>query len=107
MTRFISKRTLSLEFLGEEWKECFIKFTALSIAESRNLMKEKLSEREPGKIIDITLDLLKSHFDSGVAYDSEANKAVKLKKEDLIELPQSVLERAVLFLVGEPGSKEK
>jgi len=106
MTRFISKRVFSLEFFGKEWKECSVQFIALSIVESRNLMKEKLSEREPGKIIDITLGLLESHFDSGVAYDAEAKKVVKLKKEDLGELPQSFLERAVLFLVGEPSSKE-
>jgi len=107
MARFISKRILSLEFLGEEWKTCFIRFASLSISESRSLMKEKLGNKEPEKIIDVTLNLLKNHFDSGVAYDEETKKVVKLKKDDLGDLPQAILEKSILFLVGDSSSKKE
>jgi len=105
MTKFISKRHFSLDFLGGEWKDCFIIFSSLSVVESRDLMNQKIQKKEPGDIIEITLGLLKEHFDSGVGFDSETKSIVKLTIEDLGMLPSSFMERAILFLVGEDDSK--
>jgi len=100
MTKFVSKRMFSLDFLGDQWKDSFIFFSALSIKESRELMNKKLTTREPGEIIEITLKLLQDHFISGVAYSEGTKELVKLKAGEIEELPQDILEKAVLFLVG-------
>jgi hypothetical protein len=101
MSKFISKRILSLKFLGKEWENCFLAFSSLTVKESRVLMVSKIQSKEPAKIIDLTLDLLREHFLEGNGYDSETKELVKITKEDLDDLPSMVLEKAVLFLVGD------
>ena len=101
MSKFISKRMLSLKFLGKEWENCFLSFSSLTVKESRELMVSKIQSKEPATIIDLTLKLLKEHFLEGNGYDSEKKELVKVTKEDLDELPSIVLEKAVLFLVGD------
>ena len=104
MAKFISRRHLNLGFLGEEWKDCFAVFSSLSVIESRDLMTKKLQTKAPEEIVDITLGVLAEHFIEGAVYDSESKTVVKLAKEQLGELPQPFLEKAVLFLVGGPES---
>ena len=105
MPNFVSRRHFSLDIFGEEWKDCFIVFSSMSVNESRELMAKKIQTKEPQEIIDISIELLKKHFLEGAGYDSESKTLVKLKKEDLGELPSTFMERAILFLVGETSLK--
>lgn len=104
MPKFIATRHFSLTFLGEEWKDCFIIFRSLSVNEARELMKQKLTGKDPAEIITVSLNLLKTHFIKGTAV-GEGNQIVKLTKEDLADLPAQILEKAVLFLVGGTSSE--
>lgn len=100
MAKFISKKTFSLSFLGEEWKDCFIKFSSTSINESKKLINMKLGDKSPQEITDLSIKLLSDHFLEGVAFDDETKQIVPLEKKDLWNMPSEVQERAVLFLVG-------
>lgn len=100
MTRFISSRKFSLDFLGEEWKECFINFNAISVKEMRELIEQNLGKKTPGEITDTSIEMLKVHFIDGVAYDFDSKTLVKLTKDNLVDLPSPYLEKAIVFLVG-------
>lgn len=100
MAKFISRRHFSLDFFGDEWKDCFVVLSSLSVNESRELMAQKLQSKEAQEVIDISITLLKDHFLEGVAFDSESKTLVKLKRDDLGELPSPFIESAILFLVG-------
>ena len=101
MPKFISEKTFSLKSLGEAWKDCFIKFSSVSIKESRGLIQLKLGSKTPLEVSDITVKFLKDHFISGNAYDSESKQIVALKTEDMTELPSKIQEEVILFLVGD------
>ena len=107
MAKFISRRHFSLDFFGDEWKDCFIVFSSLSVNESRALMTQKLQSKEAQEVIDISIKLLGDHFLEGVAFDSESKTLVKLKKEDLGELPSPFIESSILFLVGGTSLKSE
>jgi len=103
MSRFVSKRILNLDFLGDNWKDCFVSFNSMTVREARDLMAKKLQSKEPEAIVDETLIMLKEHFIEGAAFDEESQGLVKLKPEDLEDLPHQVLEKSAVFLVGEVG----
>lgn len=105
MSRFSSNRVLSLDFLGDNWKDCSLSFSSLSVKESRELLGKQISNKTPEEIMDISSEVLKTHFIEGAGYDAEKKEIVKLTKEDLEELPSAILERAILFLVGETKLK--
>ena len=101
MAKFVSRRHLSLDFLGDEWKDCFIVFSSLSINQNRDLIKQKMGGKDPEDIMAVSIKLLQDHFIEGAGFDDETKAIVKLTKEDIGELPTIVNERAILFLVGE------
>ncbi len=101
MPKFISVRTFKLEFLGTEWKDCFIKLSSVSIKESRELIQLKLGGKTPLEVTEITLKFLNNHFLSGNAYDSETKQVLALKPETLELLPSMIQEKMILFLVGD------
>ena len=107
MAKFISRRHFSLDLFGDEWKDCFVIFGSLSVNESRALMAQKLQSKEAQEVIDISIKLLGDHFLEGVGFDSESKTLVKLKKEDLGELPSPFIESAILFLVGGTNLKSE
>lgn len=100
MTRFVSTRHFSLDFLGDEWKDCFIVMSSLTVKEVRELISANLRSKDASAISEASTNMLMTHFVSGTAYDFESKTIVKLKPEDIENLPSQVLEKAVLFLVG-------
>ena len=100
MPKFIAVRTFQLDFLGEEWKDCFLKFSSVSINENKELIKLKLNTKSTEEIIDVTTKFLANHFISGNAYDAETKQIVAVKADQLGELPSLIQEKVILFLVG-------
>lgn len=100
MSKFVAIKTFQLNFLGEEWKDCFLKFSSVSINENKELIKQKLGSKTTEEIVDITMKFLQDHFISGNAFDSETKQVVAIKAEELGELPSIITEKVILFLVG-------
>jgi len=101
MAKFVTERVFRLEFLGDEWKDCFIKFTSVSINEARDLASSKLTGKSTEEIVNTTLQFFRDHFISGNAYDAETKMVVALKPEDLGELPSVIQEKMIVFLIGD------
>lgn len=100
MAKFKVTRNMPLDFLGEGWKDCFLKFNVLTIGEMREFGTTDFVNTKAVKIIDQALVLLKSKFIEGTGL-GENGELVKVEKEDFDNLPSEVLNRAVSFLVGE------
>lgn|SRR3990167_3642605 len=98
MGKFKIVQTMKLDFVGEEWKECYMKLEPLSTRESEEIdtmIKKGAKESEVKEI----LELVKSKFIEGTGIDAEGKK-IMLTKEDLLELPMFVLLEMVRFLSG-------
>lgn len=102
MQQFKIVRKFELSFLGDEWKETYINFSALTISDIREKFPA-ISTLSEGKQVDVAkgmdllLDVLKSKFLSGKGINSEG-KMVDLTVEDLEALPVDVLSKAFGFL---------
>ena len=102
MTKFLLKKKFLLDFLGSEWKECYLSFNAFTVRD----IKERLSTLSK---IDTTkstavdtglvemLKLLKEKYIEGTGVD-ENGAVVKVAKEDLEEMPVEVISKAIGFL---------
>lgn len=100
MPKFISKRTFKLDFLGKEWKDCYIIFSSITMKENSELVRAKLAEKNPEEIDKISQKFLADHFIEGVGFDSETNAVIPIRKQDFVELPSEITEKAIFFLVG-------
>jgi hypothetical protein len=77
------KKKVSLEFLGEEYKEGYLCFKSLSVAEYEKLQKEfEKFEQDSNGSLQFTLNLLKDHYIGGIFPDEKG----VLKPVDASEL---------------------
>lgn len=101
MKYLISKR-FSLDFLGDEWKECFINFSSITIRDLKDNVSQFVNMDKNDKAsvangITETLKILEDRFIKGNAI-GEDGKVIDLKKEDLVDMPAEVLTKALSFL---------
>lgn len=99
--KFKIVKKFPLDFLGDEWKECFINLKPLSIQDVKGKLPTiaKLQEKDAdvGAGVDLLLELLTDKFISGKVID-ETGAVVDLPKEALGDLPVEVIGRAFSFL---------
>lgn len=100
MSKYVVERQFSLDFLGKGWEKAHIVFKALTVKEMREVVSKKLTSKEPAEILDTTTKMVQDSFIRGMA-PGEKGELQKLTKEDIEELPSQVIEKAIVFLVGE------
>jgi hypothetical protein len=103
MRSFKLIKHLSLDFIGEEWKDAYIDFRGLTVNDVKTKfpMMTQLSQgnqEEMAKGIDIVLGLLKDKFIGGKGVDEKTGQLIDLTVEDLEALPVEVLTKAIGFL---------
>jgi len=103
MPKFITERVYKLDYLGEKWKDCFIKFESMSIKDNLELLERKNQSKDAIEIQHVTTEFFQRKLISGTVYDS----VVALKKEDFELLPALIQEDMILFLVGGGEQKRK
>ena len=98
--KFKIVKHFSLDFLGEEWKEAFIDFRPLTIADVKERLPQiaKLQDKDAdyGPAADVLVELLRDKFIAGKAVTETG--VVDLKLEDIPDLPIEVIGRAFSFL---------
>lgn len=105
MVKFDIFKTLSLDFLGAERKECYIKYRYLSIKDMREISEyptgdTKINIEAAGKLT----TLLQSKFVEGKALVN--GEAVFITAGDLEELPVDILNRSLELLAAGGEKKE-
>lgn len=116
MSKFVVYKTLKLDFLGEGWQECYIKFNAVpydvfaNIREKYNLdfstqattaeeaQAELANDPEKAeKANAFVIKFLTDYFVEGKGYDG--TEVIDIKKSDIKDLPMSVVNKASDFLM--------
>lgn len=98
----VIKKTISLEFLGDEYKDGYVTFKSISVAESQGLIEkiEKAGE-DNSKAIEVMLEVLGNSFIEGKFVDKDAQQDVK--KEDLKDFDIGSVTKFFAILTGQEG----
>lgn len=101
----VIKKRVSLEFLGEDYKDAYLTFKSIPVKEYEQIQeKAKGFEKDEAGSITFILDLLKEHFLEGEF--PESGKLEAVKAEDLDDLdPVSVIECFKVFTGEHPDPK--
>lgn len=90
-----------LDFLGTEWKDCFLDLKPLSIEDVKGRLPEiaklQSEDADVGAGIDLLIQLITEKFIGGKVVD-ESGAVVDLPQEALKDLPVEVIGRAFSFL---------
>ena len=93
---------LNLDFLGDGWENCYLSFTPVSIGSARK-MADVTSKSEKEQF-DAGIELLSSNLLGGRVLSN--GKEVEFKKENIEDLPVSIISEAVNLLVGDISKKK-
>jgi hypothetical protein len=107
MAKFKIVRKYDLSWIGEDWKECYLEFNALSYEELFSLVGTVVDASDPEAVkigVEKTTKLLKTKFISGKGI-GESGEKVDIAKDDLTDLPPDVINRVVTWLLGELSPK--
>ena len=106
MGKFVVKKRVTLEFLGEGWQEAYAEFTPFTFNDNDKILKLRrvaldsstMSTEEASKASDEIMNLLKDGFVGGMGFDGE--KLVPITKENLGDLPMEVTVHFLKTLQG-------
>lgn len=101
-------RTLSLSYLGEAWKDCYLKFSYLTAEEAKDFASLSVNKENPedvNRVLDKAIGAIKEKFVEGTAIQN--GQTVQVKKEDVDQLPVEVLQKCIQLLVGTIDEGEK
>ena len=99
--KFKITKKVDLGYLGDEWKDCHLEFRVPSYGDIQDL--GEIDESKPIEASKKALEVLGNAFVSGKGVDEKGEK-VDIKKEDLKDLPVTVLTKAMTGLT-EPAPK--
>jgi len=102
MSKFNLEKRISLEYLGEQWKECYLAFNSMSYRDVKEIIKLRSSKDESEMTLAV-FDILKQNFKSGKSFDGKS--VVDLEVTDLEEMPIDILAKVINQLVE--GSEAK
>lgn len=101
MPKFIVKKHLALDFLGEEWKGAFIDLSAATFNDATKIAALNKDEAASTESSAQVVAFLQEHFLAGKAWDGK--ELVDLVATDLADLPVEVVNKAVEATVGTPS----
>lgn len=99
MAEIVIKRKLTLEFLGEEYKESYLTFRAVPLVEFEDF-GQKLEGTEDSKALKEMLKFLKDHFTDGIF------EGQKLEANDLEQFDAETIIRCFKKLRGDLDPKD-
>jgi hypothetical protein len=94
MAEIIIKKKVSLEFLGDDYKDSFITFRSIPIGEYQELV-EKIDEVEDNKSLSEIMKILEKYFVEGL-FDGQ-----KLAKEDINQFDGETVLKCFETLTGQ------
>lgn len=99
---FDIEQKLKLDFLGDNWKDCYLTFNSLTIGEVDTL--KNIDPNDPNNFSK-AIDLVVKKFVSGKGISG--GEMVVINKNDIKDLPVSVLNSALKLLAPADGFDEK
>ena len=100
MSKFDITKKVSLDYLGDQWKECYLEFNLPSYGDLKNLTNSKATDQEK---VESGLETIVGLFRCGKAISE--GKEVDVTKEDLKDMPIEVLTKCFKAISGELDPK--
>lgn len=109
--QFKITKKFDLSYLGEDWKGCYLEFSAPSVGSlTKSLEGIGDIDEKDTKLINEnftrTMALLKENFISGKALDV-SGEVLEVSKNDLEQLPADIVTKLMDFLVSASTTKEQ
>lgn len=106
MTTFVVKKRISLDFLGEGWKEAYLEMSPFTFADNEKIIKiQRLSSQqsimsadEAKNATNEIISLIADKFISGKGYDG--TELIPITRENIQDLPIEVIVHALKELQG-------
>lgn len=99
MSKVIIKRTINFDFLGEEYKDCYIIFAAIPVSEYADFTA-KVEGVDDKEAMPLLLEVLKSKFVGGKFIDENA-KPFDLTVDNIGEFDGESITRMFATLTGQ------
>lgn len=100
--KFDIKLKLELGFFGNEWKDCYILFSPITVKDAKTLRGIDINDPNT---IDKGIELVKDKFIEGTGISKGVS--VKLSKDDIEELPITIVNRSIELMVSSMSDGEK
>jgi hypothetical protein len=100
---FVLYKTLKLDDLGDEWKDCFLRFREPTIHEVYQI-QEATADGEK-EAIEAVLEVYKKCFVNGTIWNGKEKEELKVLPID--EFPVSLVSRVGRFLLGGQAEEAK
>lgn len=97
MSRIVIKKRVSLDFLGDEQKESYLLFKAISLSDYEKLVKE-VDTSDEQKALDLIKKILSQQFIEGKYSDTDGQFEVKV--EELTEFDMTTILKIFNDLMG-------
>ena len=101
MARFVAKKQLLLDFLGDGWKGAYLELAAATFNDTRAIAGLSKDETATDQTSAEVIKFLQSHFIAGKAWDGK--ELVVLTADDLGELPVEAINKALEATIGTPS----
>lgn len=102
----VIKKRVSLEFLGEEYKDSYITFRSMPLSDYESSIPLSAKAIEEKKALSFMLEQVKKYFIGGKCIDAMGDLA-EIKSEDLDTLDVDVAERCFVAISGMQNTAEE
>ena len=102
---FVLNKKIDLESVGDNWKNCYVTVRQPSYPEVKKFQNSVDKDSDDSVQYDKTIEFLSSLYIEGKGYNG--NEIVSMKKEELADLPMTILVFIINELTGDLGLKEQ
>lgn len=103
MSRIVIKRKIALDFIGEEYKDCYLEFKTIPMKDYERYVGLASENKDADKAVGFITNTLQELFVSGKFID-ENNEPFDVKKDELGDFDMSVMITVFKTLTGQDQS---
>jgi len=103
MSRIVIKRKISLDFIGEDYKDCYLEFKTIPMKEYEKYVQQASENKDEKKAIEFITKTLQDLYISGKFID-EKNELFDVKAEELGDFDMNVMITVFKTLTGQDQS---
>lgn len=103
MSKIVIKKSISLDFLGDDYKEAYLEFKTIPMRDYQKYIKAASTNKDEAKAVDFIVTTLQDLFISG-KFPNEEGELFDLTKEDILDLDVITTITAFKILTGQDQS---
>ncbi len=100
MSRIVIKRKISLDFIGEDYKDCYLEFKTIPMKEYEKYVQQASENKDEKKAIEFITKTLQDLYISGKFID-EKSELFDVKAEELGDFDMNVMITVFKTLTGQ------